>query len=148
MLAKFLIRFDDICHTMNWVVWAEIEQILQKHKIKPMVAIVPDNKDRGLIYSDARPDFWERARCWRDELGWTIGLHGCTHELIATKKGLIPLNDYGEFTGLSPDAQKMKISAAMKTFKNEGLLPTVWVAPAHSFDEHTLRALDQRALTL
>ena len=45
MSAKYILRFDDICSTMNWNKWNSIEDILIKHNIKPILAIVPDNKD-------------------------------------------------------------------------------------------------------
>lgn len=46
--AKYLIRFDDFCPTMNWSVWSRIEAILLSEGIRPLVAIVPDNLDKKL----------------------------------------------------------------------------------------------------
>src|SRR5688572_15384620 len=40
---QYLLRFDDICPTMNWRVWAEIESVLIQREIKPLLAVVPDN---------------------------------------------------------------------------------------------------------
>ena len=74
MKSKYLIRFDDICPSMNWDVWDEIESILLERNIKPIIAIIPDNHDSKLEITRKNDLFWERARKWQ-EFGWTIGLH-------------------------------------------------------------------------
>ena len=48
MAARYLIRFDDLCPSMNWTVWCEVESILQAAGIKPLLAVVPDNADPQL----------------------------------------------------------------------------------------------------
>ena len=58
--AKYLLRFDDVCPGMNWTVWREVESVLHANGVRPLVAIVPDNRDAHLNVGPARADFWER----------------------------------------------------------------------------------------
>ena len=48
MSAKYLVRFDDICPTMNWSVWEAVEEVLVEADIKPILAVIPDNQDDHL----------------------------------------------------------------------------------------------------
>ena len=40
--TQYLLRFDDICPTMRWDIWAEIEPILIQRNLKPILAVVPE----------------------------------------------------------------------------------------------------------
>ena len=51
MRAHYLFRFDDICPSMNWRAWDDIETILCDQRIKPILAVVPDNRDDALRVS-------------------------------------------------------------------------------------------------
>lgn len=138
--ARYLLRFDDICPGMNWTVWREVERVLDSNGVRPLVAIVPDNRDQHLNVAPPRADFWEQARNWQDR-GWTIGLHGYRHLYITADSGIIGRNRYSEFAGLDHDSQLTKMRGATAIFARQGLKPEVWVAPAHSFDEVTLQVL-------
>ena len=140
MSVKFLLRFDDICPTMDWKLWREVETILVEEGIKPILAVIPDNQDESL--HDAEPDshFWDRVRAWQAR-GWTIGLHGYQHRYVTQDPGILGLRSYSEFAGLSLNEQQAKLAKAMEIFRREGLRPKVWVAPAHSFDTNTIQAL-------
>src|SRR4051812_37414770 len=99
MSARYLIRFDDLCPTMNWEIWAEIETFLLRNKIRPLLAVVPDNRDAKLVAGPARPDFWSEVRKWQD-WNWTIGLHGHTHQFVTDYPGIIGLHRRSEFAGV------------------------------------------------
>ena len=51
-MPKYLIRLDDACQQANWPNWHRIENILNLYGIKPIVAVIPDNKDPNLKYID------------------------------------------------------------------------------------------------
>jgi len=138
--VRYLIRFDDICSTMNWRIWAEIESCLRAHGVKPILSIVPRNRDNKLIADIARRDFWERAREWQ-ALGWSIGLHGYEHRMVTAKGGIVGINIKSEFAGVPFDAQLRQLEQAIEMFSAEGVRPEVWVAPWHSFDANTILAL-------
>jgi hypothetical protein len=74
-------------------------------------------------------------------MGWTIGLHGYQHLYTSKSRGMIGLNRYSEFAGISFEEQYEKLRTGLDILAREGVQPTCWVAPAHTFDENTLRAL-------
>jgi peptidoglycan/xylan/chitin deacetylase (PgdA/CDA1 family) len=140
MKAQYLLRFDDICPTMNWEIWEQIEQTLVEHEISPIVAIVPDNQDPGLQVAPHLPDFWQRVRRWRDRR-WTIGLHGYQHRYVTDDPGIVGFTDRSEFAGLAFEEQRTKLERGAAILEREGVTAGIWVAPAHSFDRTTIAAL-------
>jgi predicted deacetylase len=125
---------------MNWAIWDQIEQTLDEVGVKPLVGVVPDNIDPELRCEAPRGDFWLRARAWRDK-GWTIAVHGYQHFYETRDSGLLKLNRRSEFAGLGYATQLAKLTRAVAILNGEGLQPTVWTAPSHSFDSHTIAAL-------
>ncbi len=140
MSAQYLVRFDDICPTMNWTIWVRIEPVLAVHKIKPILAVVPDNLDPKLMVQPARADFWDCVRTWQAQ-GWSIALHGYQHLYETRHAGLMGFNSYSEFAGLPYDVQRDKLVKALAVFSEQGVRPDAWIAPAHAFDAITVKAL-------
>jgi len=140
MSAQYLVRFDDICPTMNWSMWSRIEEILLKFGISPILAVVPDNQDQKLMVAPSNPSFWERVRGWQAR-GWSIGLHGHQHLYLSRNRGLHGFAPKSEFAGLAPDLQENELRKAIEIFRREGVTPEIWIAPAHSFDDSTISAL-------
>jgi len=141
--ARFLIRLDDACPMMNKENWDRIESLLDTYSIKPIVAIIPNNKDPLFDngYVDLR--FWDKVKMWENK-GWTLALHGYEHVLRPTSNyGVIPFYKRSEFVDLSLEEQKEKIRSAWKIFVSNNVTPTMWVAPAHSFDRITIKAIKQ-----
>ncbi|HET8715597.1 MAG TPA: DUF2334 domain-containing protein, partial [Holophagaceae bacterium] len=97
--ARYILRFDDICPTMNWEVWEAIEALLDRHGVKPILAVVPDNQDPKLQVDAPRADFWDRVRGWQAK-GYTIALHGYQHRYINRNAGIMGLTHQSEFAGL------------------------------------------------
>jgi len=141
MDAKYLIRLDDACPQMHHEKWNKIEEIFDVFDIKPIVAIIPDNKDKTLNIKEKDPHFWDKANNWENK-GWSIGLHGYQHDMRPTSaKQILPIYKRSEFSGLSYDEQSKKIKKGNEILINNGLKPTVWVAPAHCFDTTTLEVI-------
>ncbi len=147
MTAKFLVRFDDICPTLNWGVWNRIESILDRHGVKPVLAVVPDNRDAKLMVDPPRPDFWQRVRQWQAR-GWTIAVHGYQHAYVTQDAGLVGLNRRSEFAGLPYAEQKEKIEKALSILARENVAAEAWIAPAHAFDETTVQVLVENGLRI
>jgi predicted deacetylase len=143
--AQYLIRIDDVCPTMNWVVWQKVEEILIEADLKPLIAVVPDNQDDHLKVSPPRNEFWHLVRAWR-ERGWAIGLHGYQHKYVTHEPGIIGISNDSEFAGLPADVQAAKLRRAFEIFQREGIEPDLWVAPAHSFDGTTVEILREMGL--
>ena len=147
MHAQYLIRFDDLCPTMNWQVWAEIETVLLESRVIPILAVVPDNRDTALMIGAARGDFWAEVRTWQGR-GWTIGLHGYQHTYVTKEEGVVGIARRSEFAGLSEPEQETKLQQALGIFRREGVTPEVWVAPCHSFDQATIAVLHKIGLRI
>ena len=45
----FLIRLDDIAENMNWELMNEVEVLFDKFSVKPVLGIIPNNKDPELL---------------------------------------------------------------------------------------------------
>jgi peptidoglycan/xylan/chitin deacetylase (PgdA/CDA1 family) len=140
MTARYLLRFDDICPTMNWSVWSAIEPMLLKHSVAPLLAVVPDNQHPKLKVQEPRPDFWDWVR-ERQAAGWCIALHGYQHLYVSENAGIMGINARSEFAGLPEAVQRDKLVKALEIFRNHGVRADAWIAPGHSFDEVTVRLL-------
>lgn len=138
--VRYLVRFDDICPTMNWRVWNRIESALSIAGIRPILAVVPDNQDPKLQVDLPAPEFWSKVREWQAR-GWTIALHGYQHLYVSGDAGLMGINKRSEFAGLPIEIQRKKLEAGLDCFRREGVSADVWVAPAHSFDLSTITGL-------
>lgn len=136
----FVLRFDDICPTMQWDTWSKIEAALIEHNIKPVLAVVPDNQDQVLQVAPPMDDFWQRVRRWQ-ELGWTIALHGYKHLYVAKAGGLVSRRKKSEFASLSASVQEEKLRKGMEIFAREGVKTRTWIAPGNAFDETTVSLL-------
>jgi predicted deacetylase len=125
---------------MSWSIWAEVERALLEFDVKPIISVVPDNQDRALEVNEPKHDFWSEVRAWQRR-GWTIGLHGYQHRYVTRNAGMVGINKYSEFSCLSFEEQSHKLQRSLEIFEREGVRADVWVAPGHSFDENTLKAL-------
>ena len=45
MSREILIRFDDICPTMNYGQWIKAKEIIDKFDIKPLLGVIPKCED-------------------------------------------------------------------------------------------------------
>jgi predicted deacetylase len=142
MSAHYLIRFDDICPTMNWKLWSQIEAVLLDLEIRPILAVVPDNQDKKLMVAPPHGQFWEQVREWQAR-GWTIGLHGYQHLYVNRESGILGFAQKSEFAGVPAKQQEDKLRRAIEIFARESVTPEIWIAPAHSFDRSTLTALNR-----
>jgi predicted deacetylase len=139
---KYLIRFDDICPTMNWTVWNRVEEILRSNQLRPILSVIPDNQDSSLEIDPANTNFWDRVRQWQS-WGWTIGLHGYQHRYTSAASGIVGIKNASEFAGVSLREQCCRLRSAAKILFDQRVEPRVWVAPGHSFDRTTVTLLGE-----
>ena len=52
-MQRYLIRIDDICEGLNIENFKKLIDILKTHKIRPIIAVVPNNKDKNLIFPNS-----------------------------------------------------------------------------------------------
>lgn len=145
-MKQYLIRLDDACPTMDNEKWGAMEQILDRHGIKPMVGVIPHNEDSKQLINPEDKDFWIKVKRW-SEKGWAIALHGYNHCYSSQGglKGLNPMWSRSEFAGLPLTEQIEKIKAGVSIMRKHGINPMYFFAPSHTFDENTLRALREES---
>jgi predicted deacetylase len=140
--VKYIIRLDDACPTMNWQKWNKIFNILDNYDIKPVIAVIPNNEDESMKIDKYNNNFWNEVRNWKNK-NYYIAMHGYNHKYISKNGGLIPMNNQSEFAGVDIKIQKEKIKKGWKIFKENEIIPNIWVAPSHTFDRNTLKILKE-----
>lgn len=139
----YLIRLDDASEYMDVEKWKKIEEILDKHEIKPIVGIIPKNEDESMIKNyKYNSEFIQVAKSWQRK-NWTIAMHGYDHVYITHEGGINPVQKRSEFAGVPLEKQKEKIRLGIQKMQECGLQPTVFFAPSHTFDENTIKALKE-----
>ena len=110
---KIAVRMDDITPNMDWKKFLEFKMLLDKHGIRPLIGVVPDNRDENLNREaengkgrerKGTAEFWEYIRSLQSQ-GWVIAMHGYQHVYTQKKRGMFPLNDFSEFAGLGFEQQ-------------------------------------------
>jgi hypothetical protein len=145
--AQYILRFDDLCPTFALSHWERFLPLIEDFDIRPILAIVPDNRDRDLERAAPDPEFWSRMRAM-EAAGATIALHGYQHLCKNTGRSLVPLHSHSEFAGVPGEVQRQWICAGLEILRGQGLNPRVWIAPRHGFDRQTLQALRAEGIGL
>ncbi len=145
-MKKILIRLDDITPDMNWGKFERIQALFEKYHIRPILGVVPDNRDSTLSVNPAREEFWEIMRTLQEK-GWTIAQHGYRHTYVTKKSGLLGLNPFSEFAGLPFAQQKEKLAKGQEILHKQGICAKMFMAPGHTYDRNTLRALKELGFT-
>ena len=143
MNKTLFLRLDDACPTMSKASWRAVEELFESMDVQPIVGVIPDCKDPELMIDAHDGNFWDQVQSWARK-GWTIAMHGLHHEMLASPKktaSLVPVHRRGEFVGQSLEHQRTVIRASYEMFLAHNLSPTMFMAPAHSFDRVTLEAL-------
>ena len=138
-----LIRIDDIAENMNWNLMEKTELLFQKYDIKPVLGVVPNNKDTEFLSFPKRNDFWEKVREWKSK-GWEIAMHGYTHVYDKMCKKSEDYFNYGggsEFTGHTLEMQTLRIKNGLKKFEDEKIKIRTFFAPNQTYDKNTFIAL-------
>lgn len=143
---KIAIRMDDITADMDWAKFDRFRSLLDARGVKPLIGIVPAPMDPGLHVNPPREDFWEYVKELEAQ-GWTLAMHGCRHVYTTKSGGLLPLNHFSEFAGASYEEQAKLICSGRVILDSLGIHPEIFMAPAHSFDRNTLRALRENGFT-
>ena len=135
-----LVRFDDICPTMNWEQWNRAVTVLERYNVKPLIGVIPDCQDEELLIDAPRPDFWQYIKDLQDK-GYTVAMHGYLHKYDSATHGIVNVTPRSEFAGHSYEEQLEKIKQGKAVLEQHGIFTDIFFAPAHSYDENTLKAL-------
>lgn len=139
----YIFRIDDITPWMNWDNFFKIEKIFDNYGIKPIIWVVPNNKDKKLDWYWKIDDFWMKIMDL-EKKWWIIAQHWFEHNYKTNNSWIIWLNNYSEFAWLSYKEQFEKISQWKEILENN-LWKKIswWMAPAHSFDKVTCEILNK-----
>jgi predicted deacetylase len=142
-----LIRLDDVAENMNWELMDKCEQLFDKYNIKPLMGVVPNNKDKELLLYKKKDKFWEKVRSWQNK-GWEISMHGFSHvyDNQTNKKDYFNYGGKSEFFGHDFNKQKSKIDDGLKKFKEEKIKIRSFFAPNHTYDLNTFQALKESGI--
>lgn len=144
-MTKYIMRLDDASEYMDVPKWKRMEDLLDAYHIKPLVGIIPDNKDPSLVNVYPRDvNFWETVDRWGKK-GWELALHGCYHKYTTQEGGLNPINPRSEFAGVPLSHQCEMIRHGLQILHAHDVFPKVFFAPSHTFDENTLLALKKES---
>ena len=137
-----LIRIDDIAENMNWDLMEKSELLFEKYGVKPVLGVIPENKDNELLTYPKKNNFWNKVRSWKDK-NWEIAMHGHTHVYDKTSYNDDYFNYGGgsEFFGHSLEIQMLKIKNGLKKFDSEKIKIRTFFAPNHTYDKNTFIAL-------
>ena len=64
-----LIRIDDIAENMNWPIMDKIEVLFDKYNIKPVMGVIPNNRDPELLKFPKEVNFWKKVLVWQKRVG-------------------------------------------------------------------------------
>ena len=137
---KTAIRMDDITPDMDFEKFNRVKNLLDTYQIKPLIGVVPFNRDSNLKCSPVHEDFKDFLKGLKEE-GYEIALHGCYHVYTTNKKGLFPLNNFSEYAGVSYEKQQDMIAKGKEKLKEWNIDTDIFMAPGHTYDRNTLKAL-------
>lgn len=137
---SILIRFDDICPTMNWTQWKEAKKLMDETRVTALLGVVPNCKDPDLMIDAPKEGFWEYIKELQNH-GYTIAMHGYEHKFDIRSRGLVTPEKHSEFAGHPYEVQCDKIKKGKEILNSHGIETDIFFAPAHSYDDNTLKAL-------
>ena len=137
---KILLRFDDICPTMNWEQWDRAKQLMDEKGVTALLGVIPDCQDPDLNIDKPREDFWDYIKELQRH-GFTIAMHGYHHVFDIQSSGIVTPKKQSEFAGHPYEIQYEKIKKGKTILKEHGIETDIFFAPAHSYDDNTLKAL-------
>tara|TARA_B100001059_G_C17721391_1_gene520915 strand:+ start:71 stop:844 length:774 start_codon:yes stop_codon:yes gene_type:complete len=137
-----IIRIDDIAENMNWNLMEKCEILFDEYNIKPVLGVIPNNRDVELMNHERKDNFWDIVRSWRQK-GWEISMHGNNHvyDKKTYKKDYFNYGGGSEFFGHDYEVQKTKIKNGLKKFEREKVKIRTFFAPNHTYDNNTFKAL-------
>jgi predicted deacetylase len=133
---------DDIAPEMNWNSFWKYIDMFRSIQVKPLLGVIPDNKDQKLMIDKPNRNFWSIMRKLQQDNIVDIAQHGYDHVYISESSGMmderIGFEKKSEFAGLSYRVQYRKIKSGLNILLENGLKTDIWMAPGHTFDEKTL----------
>ena len=142
LMKKYLIRFDDVNERMDWDKFLVLKKHLEKFNIKSILGVVPNCKDEFLMISQKKKNYYEYLRKCK-KYGDSIAQHGFEHKYDSISRGIYGNSKNSEFAGHTYDKQLKKLQEGKTILMRESIWEPIFMAPAHTFDKNTLKALNK-----
>ncbi len=144
MQTGLIIRLDDIAENMNWHLMKKCEILFDNYNIKPLLGVVPNNKDKELLSFEKNLNFWQKVKDWQNK-GWEISMHGYSHvyDNETDKKDYFNYGGKSEFFGHTLEEQTKRIREGIKIFNSKAIKVRSFFAPNHTYDLNTFKALKE-----
>lgn len=140
---KISYRIDDISNYMHNDNFLKIVSLFKKYNIKPLLGVIPNNEDNKLHrFGKVKFNFWKKIKELKN-IGWSISMHGGNHVYENSNSGILKYPKKSEFAGLSIENQRKKIKEGKKIMIENKLETDIFMAPSHSFDNITLKVLEE-----
>lgn len=69
-MSQYILRLDDASDYMDVKKWQRMEELLDQYGIKPLVGVIPDNRDSSLTDTyEQDPEFWDKTARWKKKAG-------------------------------------------------------------------------------
>lgn len=149
-MAKYIVRMDDINPNMKYDTFEKIVKICNDKGFKPLIGVIPENRDEKLMNNKEIIDFWNKIHFMSKNGRVDISMHGTHHQYINNEAGLLAkykINKQSEFAGLSYNEQYEKLKYGRRKLEERGIFTDIFMAPSHSFDYNTIRALKSLGFT-
>ena len=141
MKTQLYVRFDDVSPTMDYSQFEKGIELMNKCGAKPLLGVIPCNKDLTQVFENEREDYWEMIRELQKK-GFVIAMHGCEHVYdVDEAKNIVCFKKHSEFAGHDYSTQFEKIKKGKEELMRHGIVTNVFFAPGHTYDKNTLRAL-------
>lgn len=137
---RIIVRIDDICPTMDKERFDRYIATFDEMNIKPLLGVIPENKDKVLNFEKEDRLFWDEIRTLKKR-GYPVAMHGVHHCLHTANKGLVTDRNVSEFCGQTFQEQVELLLKGKEILKEQDLDTDIFMAPAHSYDKDTLKAL-------
>lgn len=125
---------------MNWDNFIKIKEKAESLNISAILGVIPENRDPSLSQWSTPSDFYDILLEYKSR-GDIIAQHGTYHQYVNRNPGILGISNKSEFAGLPYEVQLKKLSRGKRILCEAGLWMPVFMAPSHSFDLLTLRAL-------
>ena len=140
MATKIIVRFDDICPNLDWEKFLYVKRKLQDLGIRSLLGVIPENKDKSFFKYPHKENFFDLINCYKN-YGDSIAQHGTHHKYTSNSSGILKINKRSEFAGYDLGYQYSLIKKGKEILKNNNCWEPIFMAPSHSFDLNTIKAL-------
>ncbi|PAQ10895.1 DUF2334 domain-containing protein [Mesorhizobium temperatum] len=141
-MTKLVIRVDDIHPRMKWATFMRFVEGLSRRGLTATLGVIPECMDAQLCHDAPRKEFWDTIRQLSTE-GWIVAQHGYRHVYDISHANYLGIRNRSEFAGHPLDIQAERLAAGAEILLAEGLRSDVFMAPWHTFDNTTLKALER-----